>query len=484
LDRSTENSVRADAPALISGVIEGFYGRPWSQAQRRELFTLMSDGGLGTYSYGPKDDLKLRAEWRSLYGEDEAAALKALVAACREAGLRFNCAVAPGLDMAYAEEADWRHLENKTAQLLDLGIRDFTLLFDDIPALLADRDAKRFATFAEAQCAVANHLLAFVRQRVDDGQFFFCPTEYCGRFATPNVRESKYLREIGERLDAGIEIFWTGPEIVSATLPSESLREVAGVLRRKPLIWDNLHANDYDIRRLYLGPYAGRGAQVLELVSGIITNPNCEYEANFVPLTTLASFVADAAGYQPRTAYLKALEAWRQRFSFHGGGSPTVGELELLGDLFYLPFDQGERAGELLRLAEELLSRPPANWGERYERLRGVAREVAELFERLTHLENRELLYTLYRYLWDVRNEVGLLTSYLAWLQTEPSATETFGPPQLVPNTYRGGLAAAIQRLLPVDESGEFLVHGARQPTGGSGVGTGNGPGTGGSRPI
>lgn len=34
--------------------------------------------------------------------------------------------------------------------------------------------------------------------------------------------------------------------------------DVAAVLKRKPLIWDNLHANDYDPKRVFLGPFAGK----------------------------------------------------------------------------------------------------------------------------------------------------------------------------------------------------------------------------------
>ena len=30
------------------------------------------------------------------------------------------------------------------------------------------------------------------------------------------------------------------------------------VIKRKPIIWDNLHANDYDLQRVYLGPYIGK----------------------------------------------------------------------------------------------------------------------------------------------------------------------------------------------------------------------------------
>lgn len=432
------------------GVIEGFYGRPWSRAQRLELFSRLSETALGTYIYGPKDDIKLRAEWRSLYSEEEAAELRDLAGRCHAAGLRFNCAVAPGLDIRYADPDDRRNLETKVAQLVQLGIRDFTLLFDDIPAVLTAQDAGIYQTFAQAQCSVANELLAFVRRTVDEGQFFFCPTEYCGRFATPNVRESPYLNEVGESLDPSIHVFWTGPEIVSETLPPDSLREVASVLRRKPLIWDNFHANDYDIGRVYLGPYTGRAAEVSTEVSGIITNPNCEYEANFVPLATLAAYVEDPTAYEPRAAYLAALKEWRPRFALHEGGTLSISQIELLGDLLYLPFEVGARAAELLRIGEALVKEPLEEWGERFERLEAVAHDVSELFEALTHVRNRELLYTLYQYVWEARTEVTVLRDYLRWLRSNVSTPEAFGPPALVANTYRGGFTAAIQRLVPI----------------------------------
>ena len=49
---------------FLSGVIEGFYGQPWSRPERLELFDWMEIAHLNSYLYAPKDDLKLRARWR------------------------------------------------------------------------------------------------------------------------------------------------------------------------------------------------------------------------------------------------------------------------------------------------------------------------------------------------------------------------------------------------------------------------------------
>jgi len=73
-------------------------------------------------------------------------------------------------------------------------------------------------------------------------------------------------------------------------LTTESIREITEVLRRPPVIWDNLHANDYDQKRVFLGPYQGRSPDLISQLRGVLTNPNCEYGANFVAIHTLAQW--------------------------------------------------------------------------------------------------------------------------------------------------------------------------------------------------
>lgn len=41
---------------------------------------------------------------------------------------------------------------------------------------------------------------------------------------------------------------------------------------------------------------------------------------------------------------------------------------------------------------------------------------VNRLLERLTFSNNRELVYDLYAYMWDMRGVVSLLNSYVKWL--------------------------------------------------------------------
>lgn len=84
--------------------------------------------------------------------------------------------------------------------------------------------------------------------------------------------------------------------MVSQELSATLLEEVEGVLRRRPVIWDNLYANDYDCRRVFLGPYTGRAPGLMARLHGLLLNPNCELQANFIPIHTLGSWFQSELG--------------------------------------------------------------------------------------------------------------------------------------------------------------------------------------------
>lgn len=92
------------------------------------------------------------------------------------------------------------------------------------------------------------------------------------------------------KLSDGNVYFSAGPKVVSKDITVESIEEVSKILRRAPVIWDNIHANDYDQKRLFLGPYKGRSTELIPRLKGVLTNPNCEFESNFVAIHTLATW--------------------------------------------------------------------------------------------------------------------------------------------------------------------------------------------------
>ena len=240
------------AVPFLSGAIEGFYGQPWTHAERVALFDWLAAWGLNTYVYAPKDDLKHRALWREPYTDEESAALRRLIEACHARGLHFIFGLSPGLDIRYGAEADRDRLRRRFEQLLALGCRHFSLLFDDTPGRLEGSDADRWNSLAAAQSDAANGVFTWIRSRNRESRFVFCPTAYCGRMAQAGLGGADYLSTVGRDLLPEIDVFWTGPEIISREIPLAHVRELGAMLRRKPIVWDNLHANDLRRPALFL----------------------------------------------------------------------------------------------------------------------------------------------------------------------------------------------------------------------------------------
>ena len=86
--------------------------------------------------------------------------------------------------------------------------------------------------------------------------------------------------------------------MVSERITAVDIKAVSAVVQRKVTIWDNLHANDYDQTRVYLGPYSGHETALVQQLSGVLTNPNCEFHVNFIALHTLAQW-AGCSSEQP-----------------------------------------------------------------------------------------------------------------------------------------------------------------------------------------
>ncbi|XP_030562779.1 protein O-GlcNAcase [Drosophila novamexicana] len=281
---SLEHTAQDRQRQFICGVIEGFYGRPWTTEQRKDLFRKLKKLGMDSYMYAPKDDYKHRAYWRELYTVEEADHLSSLISAAKEAGIVFYYALSPGLDMTYSSPKEIGTLKRKLDQVSQFGCEAYALLFDDIESELSKADKEVFQTFANAQVSVTNEIFT----HLGSPKFLFCPTQYCASRAVPSVADSEYLNTLGSKLNNDIDILWTGDKVISKIVTIESIREITEILRRPPVIWDNLHANDYDQKRVFLGPYSGRSPELIPYLRGVMTNPNCEFYGNFIAVHTLA----------------------------------------------------------------------------------------------------------------------------------------------------------------------------------------------------
>ncbi|CAF5055775.1 unnamed protein product, partial [Rotaria sp. Silwood1] len=121
-------------------------------------------------------------------------------------------------------------------------------------------------------------------------------------------------------------------KVVSQDITVSHLLSINNILKRRVIIWDNLNANDYDQRRLCMGPYTGRSLNISNEINGILLNPNCEFELNFIPLNTLGQwfklininekdnnynkdFIKTSSIYEVNKAFEKSLIDWLPEFN-------------------------------------------------------------------------------------------------------------------------------------------------------------------------
>ncbi len=415
----------------------------------------MGEAGLNSYLYAPKDDPKHRLYWNDRYSAAEARDLGSLIQRSQRNGIRFLYGLAPGFKAEYTRSQMEGFLRRKLSQLLSLGCRDFALLFDDIPPEGSEANVRRYGSWAGAHITWTHATLEWLRGVAPEARLLFCPTPYCGSMAG-DVRTNRYLREVGERLAPEVDVFWTGRDIVSESIGVGEIRTLAGVLRRPPVLWDNLFANDYDLRRIHLGPYDRRPAALKSEVRGILINPNCEYRANFIPLRSFAAYVRSGRGWDVSRSYEAAVREWLPSFRDRMGGRPSPSELRLLADALHLPYAAGDGGERFLRDATAMVRGGRRQRVAARRRFETTAATLARWQTRITELEDRELSYTLYRFVWELKEEVDLLQRFVAW-SDRPARTR--GPFRSIfhqPGTYRGGLVARLQRLLEVSGDGSI----------------------------
>jgi len=124
-----------------------------------------------------------------------------------------------------------------------------------------------------------------------------CPTFY------HNLGEPPYVRELGERTEAGISIMWTGKHVVSREITAEEAELFSIAIRRKPFVWDNYPVNDYEPSRLLMGPITGRDYETLTHLEALVSNPMNQAEASRVALGTYADLLWNARAYDPQRSW-------------------------------------------------------------------------------------------------------------------------------------------------------------------------------------
>ena len=296
------------SPAL-RGVVEGYYGRPWSGDARRDVIRFLGAHGLTTFVYGPKNDPYHRDRWRDLYPDDAIADFRETATVAREAKVRFVVAISPGLDVCYACRDDFAALTAKLRQLARARVRYFALFFDDVfGGLSKPEDLARYGgmdqeSLARAHADLTNRTDRWLRRRGLPGLALMVPSDYAGTECHP------YHGALARKLRPAIPIGWTGSGVFAPTLTGAQARAFRACIGNHPLVlWDNFPVNDTILSsNLHLGPLTGRDADLASALHGHLLNPMTQAHASLVGLGTAAAYFRDPQGYDPEAAWQATL---------------------------------------------------------------------------------------------------------------------------------------------------------------------------------
>lgn len=275
-----------DYPSIrYRGVVEGFYGTPWSHQARLSQLKFYGKNKMNTYIYGPKDDPYHSApNWRLPYPDKEAAQLQELVTVANENEVDFVWAIHPGQDIKWNQE-DRNLLLSKFEKMYQLGVRSFAVFFDDISGE---------GTNPQKQAELLNYIDEnFAQTKPDVNQLVMCPTEYNKSWSNPN---GNYLTTLGEKLNPSVQIMWTGDRVIS-DITRDGIAWINERIKRPAYIWWNFPVSDYVRDHLLLGPVYGNDTTIAKEMSGFVTNPMEHAESSKIAIYSVASYAWNPTKY-------------------------------------------------------------------------------------------------------------------------------------------------------------------------------------------
>jgi hyaluronoglucosaminidase len=310
------------------GVVEGFYGTPWSFEERLDMLDFMGAHRMNTYEYAPKNDPYQRTRWRDPYPTKTRAQLATMMRRARTNRVDVGFTLSPGLSMCFSSDRDFQALTAKLDAIYALGVRTFTLGFDDIDPSEwhCAADEKKYAAKAGAAGQAQADLLNRIQREWATGKpdvagLRLVPTEY------DNIADSAYKKALRTRLHAGVTIYWSGVASVPRSVTVDHAEQARRAFGHEIILWDNYPANDYIPGRIPLGAYSGRENGLSGEVAGVMSNPMNQPALSKIALSSVAEFAWDDENFDPAAAWERALA------ELAGGDRRVAGALRWLADV-------------------------------------------------------------------------------------------------------------------------------------------------------
>lgn len=306
------------------GFIEGYYGNPWSNEDRRDLMKFGGDYKLNQYIYAPKDDPKHNEKWRELYTDSELQEIKLLAEEGNKAKCYYVYALHPfmhnSINFKDKYENDFNIIKEKLEQLMNVGVKQFSILADD--ASLPGNDASNYVRLmTDITDWLKEKQLQYEGLKIET---IFCPNDYMGDGSSKQMQVLKNLPKTVSIIETGSG----GQANPFGVVSPEFTDKFYNNMQRPSYMWVNWPCTDNTRDNLLMG-----GANDVlkpqvnpQTIDGIILNPMQQSEPSKEAIFTNADYAWNI--WESSDQYD---EVWYDSFNFmdHGTIEDTESSIAL-----------------------------------------------------------------------------------------------------------------------------------------------------------
>ena len=311
------------------GLVEGYYGYPYSVEVKKELMRYMMRYKMNTYMFGAKSDPYHSQMWKDAYPTTISAEqekngwltqdmLRDLAKVSEETKVNFIWAIHPGNEFLGSSTVI-SDIMSKFEKMHKLGIRHFGVFVDDVSIPSSDSDMKLNADrLTELQQKIEqkwNYEGAAAEDTVRP--LHFVPQIYCNSFASSVDQRQRFMSALS-KVPSYITVYSTGQGVWSVP-NNDHTQTVVNEFGRAMAWWWNYPCNDNADGQLYPMdmysnfvdmPSVGAGERLPSTLSncqGLIANPMQQGSLAKTALFSIADYAWNNAGF-------KNLESWEASF--------------------------------------------------------------------------------------------------------------------------------------------------------------------------
>lgn len=308
------------------GLVEGYYGFPYSVSVKKDLMKFMMRHKMNTFLYGAKGDPYHSDVWKDAYPVNVTAdqekrgwlsqdMIKEIAEMSHETKVNFIWAIHPGNSFLGSNTAV-NDILGKFDKMYQLGVRQFAIFVDDvsIPSTEADYKLNADRLTAIQRGLEAKYNTPGTAPADTVMPVHFVPQIYCSAFAGGGEEQRKAFFTALAETPKNVMIYTTGWGVWSVPNSSD-FNQVKQYLGRNVAWWWNYPCNDNADGRIYTMdtytnfadmPAVNSNATLpSELLNGcgIVSNPMQQGEVAKIPLFSVANYAWNTSAFDNKSSW-------------------------------------------------------------------------------------------------------------------------------------------------------------------------------------